>query len=213
MSQIKSVKRVVNNALQGELIDTNVQTSSKVNVLAELNIGDPRFRRGSTRHAWFAVTMASLEALGIPQEQLDAIEKLAYGESIELNFEHPMVAGQELAIQISESTTPYNEYEEKNSLKVAKQLPITPEVAANKGMRTEYDLSKFIGQTGYFTDGDENLIYTRATVGIKGQIQHRMIESPYFVPSSELEGYGATLVDASKSTVKEEDFKEEEQGA
>jgi hypothetical protein len=214
MSKIVSIKRVKNNALQGELVDT-VQVSPRMNVLAKLNIGDERFRVGSERHAWFPVTMLALAQLGFSKEDLDKIEKLEYGNKLTVNYEHPKVDGFELTIQVNE-TVIADQWQYQNVMKSAKQLEITAEVAANKGLATDFDLSKYIGQTGYFMDENNNFIFSRTIVTVKPQVRHTVIEAK-LIPSTELSEFGATLHEpisvGETEEVKEEQKEEQKAGA
>jgi hypothetical protein len=206
MSKIVSIKRVKNNKLQAELVDV-VNTSGRINVLQKLNKGDEAFRQGSLRHAWFPVTIMSLYDLGFPADILKAVDALKYGESVKVNFESPKIEGQELCIQITESIIPANDYERQSTLKAAKQLAITPEVAKNKNMPTDYELSKYIGQTGYFMHHGA-FIFARAGVTVKSQLQHTILDAK-FVPSAELADYGAILHEPT--VVDEKEFAEEEE--
>lgn len=188
MSILVSVRKVANNSLQGELLDTVVK--GEVNVLALLNKGDNRFKNGSERRAWFPVTLQSLGELGVNKATRDQIAALEQGQSIELNIENPKIEGYELRIQVEETVVP-NTYQRANTMKVAKQIMITEKVAKSK-IATEFDLSKAVNMNGYFLDAEGQYIFTNTVVKAEGQVSHKFIQG-VLVPENELANYGATL--------------------
>jgi len=79
-------------------------------------------------------------------------------------------------------------------MKAAKQIMIDERVASNKGVKTQYDLSKYLGQNGYFLDKEGNHIFSKATVTIESQVKHQFADTT-LVPENELASYGATLAE------------------
>jgi hypothetical protein len=198
MSQITSVKRVKNNSLQAEFID-EVQLNKNINVLQRLNSGDSRFSSTkSPRHAWFPVTIPSLEELGVSAAKLAEIAKLEMGQSTMIELADPTIDGHKLVIQVEESTTPFDEYQRDNYMKAAKQLPITEDVANNRTLAAGRNLSKYIGGIGYFLDKDGRHIFSRTRVTVESQRQHSVIEAAAFIPEQELDSWGATLAAPTK---------------
>ena len=194
MSKIISVKRVANNGLQAE-ITAVVQISSRINVLQQLNKGDKRFEpTASPRHAWFPVTMISLKELGVSAAKLAEVDALQFGEKAELDIIDPKVEGELLTIQVVESIYP-DEFQAKNVMTSAKQLPITERVAKNRTLANGRDLSKYIGEIGYFLDAAGNHIFTRNVLAVESQVKHSIVEGAVFVPAKELAEYGATLAE------------------
>lgn len=193
MSVLVSVKRVANNQLHGELSDV-VEKPGVVNVLALLNKGDKRFKIGSDRLAWFPVTTMSLEEMGISTQTIAQIDALKEGEKIELNFPNPKINGQELKIQVMETITP-DVWQQQNTMKAAKQLMINEDVAKNTKI-SDYSLSKYLGQNGYFLTEDGNFIFSRTTVTVKSQLKHELVTG-VLVPEMELNSYGATLANGN----------------
>jgi hypothetical protein len=200
MNSIISIRRVQNDGLQAEMIGL-VERTGAVNVLAKLNIGDSRFKVGSERRAWFPVTLASLAELGFSSDELNKISSLKQDEKYTCNKQNPTLDGHSLCIQVTESNFP-DVYQRQNVAKTAKQLEITPKVAANARINTKYDLSKFLGETGYFMDEEGNYIFSKTSVTIKEQLKHTFIEGD-FVPESMLGEYGATLAEPTKVEVEE----------
>lgn len=194
MSQIVSIRRVKGNGFQAELTD-KVQVSTRINVLGALNKGDERFRQGSLRHAWFPVTLESLEELGVDKETLAKINALTMDDAaLPILIESPKVAGEELCIQVNESVYP-DPYQRENASRAAKQLQITMEVAANKGMKTKSNLANHIGETGYFLSPEGHMIFSRTVVTVKSQLKHNIIADATFVPAKEMAEYGASLAE------------------
>ena len=194
MSKIISVKRVANNGLQAE-ITAMVQISSRINVLQMLNKGDKRFESTSApRHAWFPVTLISLEELGVDSMTLAKIDNLQFGEKVELDLVDPKIEGELLTIQVTESVFP-DEFQYKNAKTAAKQLPITDRVAKNRTLANGRDLSKYIGEVGYFLDASGQHIFARNIVTVESQVKHTIVPDAQFVPARELSEYGATLAD------------------
>jgi len=192
MSKIVSVKRVANSGLQGELVDV-VNTSERTNVLAKLNLGDQRFDLGSTRRAWFPVTLESLKELGVSKKDLEAINELEEKGKYEFVFESPKIDGEELRIQLTESIIP-NAYQRENTMRTAKQIAITPELAKNKNVKTAYKLEDFVGQIAYSLDENGNYIFSTSTIVLASQIKHTFIKG-HLVPETKLADYGATLAE------------------
>lgn len=192
MSKLTSIRKVANDSLQAELQDVVVHPG-RVNVLAELNKGDSRFQIGNPRRAWFPITLASLAELGLKASQLEAITSMESSQKVVIDLESPKVNGEELKIQVNETILP-DFYQKNNVMKAAKQISITEKIAANRGMKTSYDLSKYIGQSGYFLDKDGNHIFSRTTVTVASQVNSFFIEGE-LVPEKELASYGATLAE------------------
>lgn len=192
MSEIVSIRRVKNEALQAEIVG-KVQRPGTKNVLALLNKGDDRFNTGNSRRAWFPVTMASLVDLGFSGEEMTKIEALKLDEKFTCSKVNPMVGGEVLEIQVMESINP-NEYQRANTAKTAKQIQITAEVAANKGIKTAFDLSKYVGQNAYSLDDQGNYIFSRSTVTVASQVKHTFVAGE-LVPEKELGTFGATLAE------------------
>lgn len=197
MSQIIGVRRVKDSKdgakqFQGEITDV-VILNPRINVLQHLNKGDERFNPAPTpRHAWFAVTLASLEDLGADQEALKAIDALEMNERFPLDIQDPTIAGEKLTIQVNESTEP-DEYQKVNFMDSAKQLPITERVAKNKTLAGANDLTPYIGETGYFLDKEGKHIFSRTIVSVASQVRHTIVPVGAFVPKSALDSFGAEL--------------------
>ncbi len=193
MSKIVSIRKVANGSFQAEMTGL-VERPGAVNVLAHLNKGDARFRSGSERRVWFPVTLATLqEDFNLPESTISNIMNLEQGERFELAIENPNLQGEKLAIQVRETTIP-DAWQKQNIAKSAKQLMITDKVASSK-IKTEYDLTKYVGQNGYFLDEEGHFIFSRTSVNIASQINHVFVEGT-FVPESELPSYGETLASA-----------------
>lgn len=192
MSVLTQVRRVANNGLQGELVDT-VEKPGSINVLAHLNKGDDRFKTGNERRAWFPVTMQSLQEIGATPAQLDAIAKLEKDGKFELNISNPKVDGLTLRVEIKESIIP-DMWQRQNAKKAAKQIMITPEVAKSR-VKTVFDLGIHIGKLGYLIDEGGNFIFSKANVTVEGQVNHVFVPGT-LVPETELANYGATLAEA-----------------
>lgn len=203
MSKIISVKRVANNGLQAE-ITAVVQTSDRINVLQKLNKGDKRFESTSLpRHAWFPVTMISLEELGVDAMTLAKIDNLQFGEKVELDIIDPKIEGELLTIQVSESVFP-DDFQYKNAKTAAKQLIITDRVAKNRTLANGRDLGKYIGEVGYFLSAAGEHIFARNIVTVESQVKHTIVPDAQFVPARELAEYGATLAEPTKVQVLED---------
>lgn len=200
MSKITSIRRVANDGLQGEMTDVVVHPG-RVNTLALLNKGDSRFTTGNPRRAWFPVTMTSLIELGISEEQVTAIDSLKLNEKFEVSIVDPNIDGQLLRIQVVESILP-DAYQKDNVMTASKLIVITDKVAANKGISTHYDLTKYVGQKGYFLDADGNHIFSRASVTVEGQVKSVFVEGE-LVPEKELSSFGATLAEPVKASTGE----------
>lgn len=191
MSTIVSIRKVKNENLQAEMVG-RVSKPGQINVLAELNKGDERFNvAGSERRAWFPVTLSSLSELGMSADKLAKIEAMSEGERVECLLENPTIAGQPLFIQVNETITP-DEYQSANAIKTAKQIEINESVAKNAP--SNFDLSKYQGQRGYFLDAEGNHIFSRTTVQVKSQLKHTFVEGT-LVPETELAAFGATLAE------------------
>lgn len=191
MSKLTTIRRVAGNGLQAELVDT-IQKPGSINVLALANKGDERFNVGSSRRAWFPVTLPSLEEMGATTEQLAKINALEVKEVFELNLNNPKLSGLELRVEIRESIFP-DVYQRQNTKKAAKQIMITSEVAKSR-ISTGFDLSVHIGKNGYLIDEGGNFIFSRATVNVEGQVNHTFVKGT-LVPETELGNYGATLAE------------------
>lgn len=194
MSKIISVKRVANNGLQAELTAV-VQISDRINVLQQLNKGDKRFEPTSLpRHVWFPVTLISLAELGVSVEKLAEVGKLEFGQKAELSIENPTLEGELLTIQVTESIYP-DEFQAKNVMTSAKQLPITDRVAKNRTLANGRDLGKYIGEIGYFLTPAGEHIFTKNILTVESQVKHTIVKDAVFVPAKELAEYGATLAE------------------
>jgi hypothetical protein len=202
MSKIVSIRKVANGNLQAEMVDT-IEKPGAVNVLAKLNKGDDRFNVGSQRRAWFPVTLASLSDLGLSDIQLQKIHNLQQDERFAVEINDPMIDGYKLRIQVNESIFP-DMWQRQNAAKAAKQLMIDERVAANTKLNSEYDLSKYVGQNGYFLDEHGNHIFSRTTVTIEPQVKHTIIQAT-LVPESELGTFGATLAQPTTVEVEAEE--------
>lgn len=193
MSKIVSIRKVANDGLQAEMIDS-VSRPGRTNVLAALNKGDERFNVGNKRRGWFPVTLASLLEMGVSSKDISAISDLPKGEKFELSIENPTVDGVALRLQVRETVIP-TDYQAGNTMKAAKQIMISKEVAANKAIATDYDLSKYEGQNGYFMSKEGNFIFSEVGVTVEGQIKSVFVEGATLVPEKELASYGATLAE------------------
>jgi hypothetical protein len=194
MSKIISVKRVANNGLQAELTAV-VQISERINVLQQLNKGDKRFEPTSLpRHVWFPVTMLSLKELGVDAAKLAEIDNLQFGEKAMLDITDPKIEGELLTIQVTESIYP-DEFQAKNVMTSAKQLPITDRVAKNRTLANGRDLGKYIGEVGYFLTPAGEHIFTKNILVVESQVKHSIVKDAVFVPAKELAEYGATLAE------------------
>lgn len=190
MSVLTKITRVKNNSLQAELVDT-IEKPGRMNVLAKLNKGDERFKVGSQRRAWFPVTILSLREIGVNPLILLQIEALKETEFLELNMESPKVEGDELRIQVVESTIP-DAYQKANAVKSAKQIMISEEIASNSNIKTDYNLRNYVGKNGFFVDKNDAFIFAKATVTVGSQVEHKFIEAT-LVPETELAEFGAVL--------------------
>ena len=195
---IVSIKRVANDGLQAEMVDY-VQRPGSVNVLASLNKGDDRFKTGSPRRAWFPVTDESLKGLGLSERVLDEIAALEQGEKYDVMIENPTIDGLKLKIQIKETTTP-DAWQSANIAKAAKQIVISEAVSTNRGLKTEFDLTNYKGQIGYFLDENSNFIFSRASVTVEGQVKHQFIDGS-LVPETELPSQGVELASSVSTKV------------
>jgi hypothetical protein len=202
MSKLTTVRKVANNTLQCELVDT-IDRLGTINVLALLNKGDTRFTQSNARKAWFKVTLESLQQMGVNALQLETISKLEKDQKFELNIEDPEIDGHLLRIQINESIIP-DVYQRQNATKAAKQIMIDADIAKSK-INTNYDLSVHVGKNGYFLDGEGNFIFSKANVTIQGQVNHTFIKGT-LVPETELASYGATLAENVNIEEKQEKF-------
>lgn len=192
MTKIVSIRKVANGSFQAEMVGKVVRPGA-INALALLNKGDDRFSQGNDRRAWFPVTIQSLRELGLTDKEITALMALEEKEKLEVNIMNPSIDGNKLAIQVRESI--YGDvYQLQNAATAAKQLQITDEVAANKKLKTDYDLSKYVGQLGYFLDAEGNYIFSRTTVTIESQVNHTFVEGT-LVPESEIGASGATLAE------------------
>lgn len=203
MSKITKVKRVANNKLQAEMIDY-VQRPGKTNVLAKLNMGDPSFENvGKPRYGWFTVTIPSLKMIGVQDELLLLIDKLQTGEELELNIDDPKLDGEVLRLQVMERVGAISDYERKFPLEAAKKIEITEEIGKRNNIKSEFDLSNYVGETGYFVDGNGQHIFTNTIPVIESELNHRFVEDVYLCPKSELAVYSSTLADPVKVETKE----------
>lgn len=195
MSRIISVKRVANNGLQAEIVD---KVQIRKNPLQALNKGDDRFDVAKERHAWFPVTVTSLQEIGFSKDDLEKIDKLEYGTKIDCNYENPRIDGELLRIQVTESTIP-NEYQRDNALKAAKQLVISEQVAKSRGLGKD-----MIGKTGYFLSPEGAHIFANSTIAFNSQLRHSVIEGATLVPVTMMSEYGAYLAEAVEVTEQQE---------
>lgn len=201
MSKIVSIRKVANEGFQAEM-EGLVQRPGAINVLAYLNKGDARFNNGNTRKVWFPVTILTLqEDFQLNDATISKLQALEQGEKLEVNIENPTIAGEELAIQVNE-TIVADPYQRQHMAKTAKQLNIDEKVAKSK-IKTTFDLSKYLGQVGYFLTEEGDFIYSRTQVTIKSQINHTFVEGT-LVPETELASYGNTLGFANPQTEGEE---------
>jgi hypothetical protein len=188
-TSIVSIKRVKNDRLQAEIVD---HVERRVSTLSLLNKGDKAFDPKSIRHAWFPVTVESLIDLGASASLVEKVEASKLGEDkIECLIENPMLRGQRLRIQVTETVNP-NAYQAENKLKMAKQLEITKEVIENKNLAKHADIAMYAGETGYFLTEEGQFIFSNSTVEVEAQLKHSFIEA-YLVPESLLSGVGAEL--------------------
>lgn len=192
MTKIVSIRKVANGSFQAEMVG-KVSRPGAINALALLNKGDDRFVTGSDRRAWFPVTIQSLRDLGLSDAEITAIMNLEEKAKLDVSIENPTMDGHKLAIQVKESIFP-DVYQRQNAATAAKQLQITPEIAANKKLKTDYDLSKYVGQLGYFLDAEGNYIFSRTSVTVESQINHVFVEGT-LVPETEIGASGATLAE------------------
>lgn len=193
MTKIVSIRKVANGSFQAEM-EGNVQRPGAINALALLNKGDARFVSGSKRMAWFPVTMQSLRDLGVDESTITKLMNAQEKEKVAVSIENPTLDGHKLAIQVKESIFP-DVYQRQNASTTAKQLTISEEVSKNTKLKTDFDLSKYVGQLGYFLDAEGNHIFSRTSVTIEAQINHTFVEGT-LVPETELGSYGATLAEA-----------------
>lgn len=194
MSRIVSIRKVKNDSLQAEMVG-RISKPGQINVLAELNKGDERFNvSGSERRAWFPVTLQWLMEAGMPADKLAKLEALTEGEKMEYIIENPQVAGQSLEIQVNETINP-DQFQSANAMKTAKKIDITKDLSPN--VQSDFDLTKYVGQKGYFLDKDGNHIFSRTTVQVKSQVKHTFVTGT-LVPEQELANYGATLAEPMK---------------
>lgn len=202
MSKIVSIRKVANGSFQAEM-EGLVERPGAINVLAHLNIGDERFKSGSTRRAWFPVTLLALEQeFHVSAETISKLKAAEEGERVAVEIINPSLGGDKLAIQVNETVTP-NPWQKQNVARAAKQLQIDGRVASSR-IKTEFDLMNYLGETGYFVDSMGNLIFSTTTVNVASQLKHTFIDG-MLVPASELGAYGATLATAPAEAEVEQD--------
>lgn len=209
-TSITKIKRVANGRLQAEMKDHVEKPTTKTNVLAKLNRGDSAFKNVSKqRYGWFGVTVEGLSDMGVSEKDIAAINKLAEGESFELNLDSPTLFGDPLRLQIIE-TTDANEYEQENVLTKSKQITITEDMAKRKNVASDYDLSDYIGEQGYFLTTDGRHVFARAQVTIESELQHVFLNDAKLVPESDLQEFSVTLADATRVKEQVEEGVEDE---
>jgi hypothetical protein len=200
--KITSVKRVRNGKLQAQMQD-KVQKPGAVNVLAALNEGDEAFdNSGSLRYGWFAVTTIGLAKMGVDEEDIATISELEEGEQFDIEIENPSIEGEALRLRIVETTSP-SKYDTENTLKQAKKLEITKVIAERDNIPTEFDLSNYIGEYGYFMTPDGYHVFSNTSVTTESQLKHVFLKDLQLVPESELQTIEVTLAPSELAEVEE----------
>lgn len=139
-----------------EFVEGMLNPESGLNVLAELNSTDDRFKPSvSVRHAWISVGREDAKKLGITEEILSGLKGT---EETALDILSPQLKGFDLCIELMDSTTA-DEYEAANPQKKAKQY-----IDKN-------------GTPRYFVTDKGELIFQKSRIVTKDARKHKIIQS------------------------------------
>ena len=177
-----SARRVEGGKIQLEFAEKIKNPSQSNNILAIFNEGDERFDQNNKgpRRCYMTIMPANLEKLfGIKADTVPAD-----GSVLELNILNPTLGGKRLQIQITESHTPFSEYEATNPEKTAKQY------TNREGVKM------------YFVE-DGKLIWSKTTL-VDSEPNHKIFKSDAqmsyadFVASQVTEAIDSDILNASK---------------